>query len=383
MNTKDNNRDFDIARTIQQIIDNKEIAQSDNIALKSAYENDSQFKEMLCELSDEEALKGKLSTYGKNINVGGVDKFNALLKEVKATRKRRQIFTSLIKTTAIAAAVVVLYVGVFNRDNQEEVVANEVITTTKTFEIAKPILYSGNDTITMSDKRGSIDVKFNNLKAEEAKKEPVVNKLVIPYGYTYTVLLADGTVVTLNSNSELSYPTEFNDEQREVSFKGEAFFDVAKSDKQFVVKSNSGEIKVYGTTFNANAREEGVLKTVLVSGSVGVKGSAMDSKQVMLTPNQLAVSGKSGTEIKEVNTSDYIGWIDNKFRFVKKDLSSVLNELSEWYGVEFLYNKDSLAGIDITLTANRNEPLDKTLNIIKNISETQIYKKGGQYRVEK
>lgn len=55
------------------------------------------------------------------------------------------------------------------------------------------------------------------------------NHLVIPKGNAYELELADGTHVWLNAESELSYPTRFAGEMREVRLKGEAFFDVAKN----------------------------------------------------------------------------------------------------------------------------------------------------------
>ena len=68
----------------------------------------------------------------------------------------------------------------------------------------------------------------------------VYNRVVIPKGYTYRVELADGSRVTLNAGSELRYPVEFRDSLREVEFRGEGYFEVAKDAAPFVVRAGDG-----------------------------------------------------------------------------------------------------------------------------------------------
>lgn len=84
------------------------------------------------------------------------------------------------------------------------------------------------------------------------------NHLVIPKGNAYELELADGTHVWLNAESELSYPTRFAGEMREVRLKGEAFFDVAKNpDCPFVVRTDEVAVQVLGTSFNVSAYQIG------------------------------------------------------------------------------------------------------------------------------
>lgn len=75
---------------------------------------------------------------------------------------------------------------------------------------------------------------------------------------TAKVQLPDGSIVMLNSNSTLTYPTQFSDKQREVNLLGEAYFEVTKDTKRpFVVTTPyQANIKVYGTQFNVEAYEK-------------------------------------------------------------------------------------------------------------------------------
>ena len=66
--------------------------------------------------------------------------------------------------------------------------------------------------------------------------------------------LQDGTVVWLNSETKMRYPVQFSGQNREVWLEGEAYFKVAKNEKQpFVVKTENMDVRVLGTEFNLKA----------------------------------------------------------------------------------------------------------------------------------
>ena len=71
-----------------------------------------------------------------------------------------------------------------------------------------------------------------------------------------TQAMDDGSVITLNANSELYFTDDYNKDKREVQLVGEAFFDIAKNEhKPFIVKSRNTEIEVLGTSFNVTAKK--------------------------------------------------------------------------------------------------------------------------------
>ena len=69
------------------------------------------------------------------------------------------------------------------------------------------------------------------------------NTLYVPHGGMYSIVLDDGTKVYLNSLSSLRYPTRFTGEKRVVDLDGEAYFEVAKSEKPFIVQFKSNEVR--------------------------------------------------------------------------------------------------------------------------------------------
>ena len=102
-----------------------------------------------------------------------------------------------------------------------------------------------------------------------------------------------GTVVFLNSESRLTYPSHFNGDTRNVTLHGEAYFEVAKNpEKRFIVStSHQSQIEVLGTHFNIEAyeKDDKVLAT-LVEGKIGFIFTQDNvSKKVLMDPGQKLV----------------------------------------------------------------------------------------------
>jgi transmembrane sensor len=99
------------------------------------------------------------------------------------------------------------------------------------------------------------------------------NKINIPRGGQYKLVLPDGTKVWLNAASSLRYPASFAGKDRTVMLTGEAYFEVAPdANKQFNVMvegvdNTPMKIEVLGTAFNIQAYpDEPVRTATLVSG---------------------------------------------------------------------------------------------------------------------
>lgn len=155
----------------------------------------------------------------------------------------------------------------------------------------------------------------------------------VPVGKKSVITLSDGSKIFMNSNSELSYPKIFSDTMRTVAIKGEAFFEVRKEDRPFVVSANGIKINVLGTSFNVKEMEEGNLSVALVTGKVRINDDS--GNQVNLHPKEMLVIRENGPFIKtEFDSLEVLGW-KNKYLIFKKDnFNSVKKKLENWYGVE-------------------------------------------------
>lgn len=199
-------------------------------------------------------------------------------------------------------------------------------------------------TIEIREKDGSL-IQVDSLKGLEysteskTEIEEIYNTLRIPRGREFDILLADGTRVWLNAESELKYPVQFVGSKRLVYLKGEAYFDVTSNkEKAFIVKSYDQQVEVYGTEFCVNAYNQNEIKTVLVEGAVGVKANSK-GVEAILKPGELGlvnlVTGEM--DVKKVNVRPYIAWKDGDFVFENEPLENIMMRLERWYNVKVFF----------------------------------------------
>lgn len=208
-------------------------------------------------------------------------------------------------------------------------------------------------------------VAYRDSVIAEETGDVVYNKLEVNRGGEYRIVLADGSEVWVNSESELVYPVRFAGEKRVVRLKGEAYFKVqADADHPFVVEVNGVEVAAVGTEFNVNSRKEKVVESVLVKGQVEVVNG---TRQVMLTPNQLAVCDveTNGIVVKEVDVRKYIDWKNGDFVFSDDRLEDVMNKLALWYDCDVVYADTELKEIRLSGDMKRYGEVEEFLHFLE------------------
>lgn len=176
-------------------------------------------------------------------------------------------------------------------------------------------------------------------RREEQAENPEYNTLVVPRQGEFQVVLADGSKVYLNSESEIRYPTFFAGGERRVFLKGEAFFEVTSdTSRPFIVNVGEMDVRVLGTRFNVNAYvPERAIRTTLVSGKVRVSDRE-DKAAVILEPGQQAVWKKNGLTMREVDALAVSAWVDGKFYFEEgMTLEEITEQLQRWYDIDFFF----------------------------------------------
>ena len=194
----------------------------------------------------------------------------------------------------------------------------------------------------------------------------VYNKIVVPRGGEYMLILSDGTKVWLNSETEMEYPLCFGLDVREVRLKGEAYFEVKKdSTRPFCVEIEGMQVQVYGTSFNVNARKGEDVQTVLVEGEVGIK-LPNSQKEYMLSPGKLAHfdRGTGKVQIKSVNVQQYVAWTKGIFTFEEESLEQIMNTLSLWYDVDVFYQTESVKQLHFSGHLGRYKEIQDILGAI-------------------
>lgn len=162
------------------------------------------------------------------------------------------------------------------------------------------------------------------------------NTLNIPRGAEYQLILPDGSRVWLNAASSLKYPTRFTGTERKVFLKGEAYFEVAKNATMpFNVYTDANiKIEVLGTHFNImDYDDEAAVKTTLAEGKVKISNQ---QTTVTLMPSQQAVWKKKLQQmsVRQVDPEKEIAWKNGMIEFNDDDLPYIMRQISRWYDVD-------------------------------------------------
>lgn len=184
--------------------------------------------------------------------------------------------------------------------------------------------------------------------------------------------LPDGTVVHLNSGSELTYPFPYEKDKRCVTLSGEAYFKVAHDSKMpFVVNTANDQIRVnvLGTEFNLQSyKDENIVQTTLVSGSVNLEmmKNGHVISDVNLRPSERAVYDMVSETvfISTVNPEYDIAWKDGRIIFKDMPLPQVLKKLAYFYNVRFEVKDSVIDSYRFTGTF-QNKQLSEVLNYLK------------------
>lgn len=201
-----------------------------------------------------------------------------------------------------------------------------------------------------------------------------MTKMETPGGMQSQIKLPDGTLVWLNSESEIYFPASFKGQKkREVKLIGEAYFQVATDKrKPFIVTVDDGlEVKVTGTSFNLSAyRNEPQISLALVEGSVIIRKMADDGKKcaqlVEINPGEVIHYQKESQKIKVLNEKDldpYIAWKEGKYVFVNESFDAVLRTMERKFNVQYIIDDPDLLKYRITATFF-DETLEEFLKII-------------------
>ena len=196
------------------------------------------------------------------------------------------------------------------------------------------------------------------------------------YGQVLQQRLPDGTEVTINANSHLSYTNLSNTgDDREVWLKGEAFFHVSKQEnkRRFVVHTDHFDVIVTGTQFNVLNRD-GLSNVMLREGSVNVKSG--NGNEIKMVPGDYVEYANNETKRKLIKNDSLLAWKDQRLVFDNTLLSQVIRIIREHYGVEVKLSTDTL-GYKTISGVLPNDNLDILLQAINATNDLEVIHKNG------
>lgn len=166
-------------------------------------------------------------------------------------------------------------------------------------------------------------------------KAPANNEVVLAAtALTKSDTLPDGSQVSLNSHSIITFNENFSKEKREVVLKGEAYFDVVKNnEKPFVIKTNGTTVTVLGTSFYVEAYDS--LSTIEVGVEEGIVQIESYGQVVRLRAGEHISIDKNKQQIGEstaYNPND-IYWKSETLTFQNEPLLEVFATLEKVYEI--------------------------------------------------
>ena len=215
------------------------------------------------------------------------------------------------------------------------------------------------------------------------KYKPII--YITKYGQMQTIVLPDGSKVTLNANSKLEINQEWtSEENREVNLTGEAYFEVAKrheTKQKFVVHTADLDVVVLGTSFNVsdrNAKTKVVLKEGAVTLKLKTKKQANDNQDIIMQVGELVEFSKKDNKLvkQNVNTNQFSSWKENKLIFEDTAMKEIALVIQENYGLKVKFQDESLAKRKITGTIP-SENLQILLSSLETIFNVKITEQNG------
>lgn len=371
-----------IARFLAETIQPKELQELENWR-NAAAEHEALFQR-LCdqEYMKQQALQRKL-----------IDKQKGWLEvERRIQRAQRRVF--LWKVSRYAALLLIpLIIGtvLFNRIEEPAATIvqtashrnNQILPGEKkailTLDNGQIIDLKASKNILLEEKDGTaIQVDSSTLNYQSSSQAALVstekiafNKIEIPRGGEYSLFLSDGTKVYLNSMSSLRFPVQFKGAKRVVELQGEAYFEVCKNGKPFIVKTLAAEVEVLGTTFNISAYQGEEYQATLLSGSVKVHTEEISR---LLKPSEQARIAPGGTAVavQRVDAHDYTSWINGKIHFKDRRLEEIMHSLSRWYDMTVVYQNERVKNLKFGCNLDRDKEITPFLKLLENTGKVSV-----------
>lgn len=206
---------------------------------------------------------------------------------------------------------------------------------------------------------------------EKGGEDAAYNKICVPRGGEYRLILSDGTGVWINAGTELKYPVLFGEGIREVYVNGEAYFEVKKdTSRPFVVHTSRGAVKVLGTEFNVRDYiDEQRVVTTLVKGKVEYR---TDHSHVVLNPGFQSIDINNKISVQRVNVEEYVGWKDGKYTFFDESLENLMRYVERTYDATVFFTNDAIRSLRFSGDLQRYDRVELFLRYLESAGDVRF-----------
>ena len=158
-------------------------------------------------------------------------------------------------------------------------------------------------------------------------------------GETKEIVLSDGSLVTLNTDSKLL--VHYSKTRRQIQLlQGEALFDVAKNKKRpFVVMAGDTQVRAVGTSFTVKLLPEQPVQVLVREGVVEIKRPQVpQAPPVRLVANTLALAPPqapiSTEAVPRIQVTRDLAWREGRIAFDNETLANAAREFGRYSDIQ-------------------------------------------------
>lgn len=328
------------------------------------------------------------------------EKLDQFYSKLQKTRRRKHQRVLWQRMTVAASVILLLSLGTwwYYDMNQDKMDGMQIVMKSENAGESVFIITETGDKLTAEELNSKMDQQTNNNQLNYTKSDSIyrvdtvkekeiipTHTVVVPRGKTFELVLSDGTFVLLNPQSELTYPVKFDSTStREVTLRGEGYFEVTKSSNRFVVNTDNMKLQVYGTTFNVISRDNLPDEAVLVEGVVSITPkNSSDGKETVLHPGDKSFVDKLGQlTVTQTNLAEYTAKRNGYILFNGKTIKQIIPSLELFYDVHFsVKNEVALEKEEYVFSIKQHASLREALDVIEFVSDVKFLIEGKEVKI--
>ncbi len=187
-------------------------------------------------------------------------------------------------------------------------------------------------------------------------------------GETLSVLLPDSSEIILNAASQIGFEESFGADHRHLNLDGEAYFLVQKESLPFTITAGSSTIRVIGTTFNVQSRDENVHVGVKEGVVEFSKSTASADSSVRLHKGEQSwcTEGSLPVAVTQINTEIFPDWLYQKLSCKQTPFAEICRELERRFNTSIIIKDEQIKSVHISglFEAQELDTLLKTICVL-------------------
>ena len=383
------NQHFYIARLIARYLSD-EIGEEEQAELTRWRDESPENERLFQEICKEENIKQNMQ---KRQTSHAEDGWEGVQRKIQRHRFRHRILNICKYAAIFIFPVAIATVAIYKSGNEPQPLS----------QVEEQIVPGGKKAVLILDNGEAIDLKstsgvelkekdgtviqvdstvLNYQQAPARTSEKLAyNKVNVPRGGEYQLMLSDGSKVQLNSMSSIRFPVQFAQDCRLVELEGEAYFEVSKTGQPFIVQTKGMKIEVLGTTFNISAYANEEYQTTLVSGSVKVQ-TENGSNRILKPSEQACITpGSNQINVRNVDTAFYTSWIHGKINFKDQRLDDIMKTLARWYDMDVVYENEATKELRFGCYVNRYNEITPLVKLLEQTGRVTVTVEGKTIKI--